>query len=115
VIENRRLYRHKFEQVTPILAEVMNVALPDAGFYLWAEVPALCQAPAQAAGLSTDEWFTRELLAQYNVAVLPGSYLARSAQGVNPGQGRVRLALVAGSDECVEAAHRIHAFIKTLG
>ena len=115
VVENRRLYRHKFEQVTPILAEVMDVALPDAGFYLWAEVPALCQAAALAAGLSTDEWFTRELLAQYNVAVLPGSYLARSAHGVNPGQGRVRLALVAGSDECVEAAQRIHAFIKTLG
>jgi len=115
VVENRRLYRHKFEQVTPILAEVMNVALPDAGFYLWAEVPAVCEAAAQAAGMSTDEWFTRELLAQYNVAVLPGSYLARSAHGVNPGQGRVRLALVAGSDECVEAAQRIHAFIKTLG
>jgi len=115
VVENRRLYRHKFEQVTPILAEVMNVALPDAGFYLWAEVPKVCEAAAQAAGLSTDEWFTRELLAQYNVAVLPGSYLARSAHGVNPGQGRVRLALVAGSDECVEAAQRIHAFIKTLG
>jgi N-succinyldiaminopimelate aminotransferase len=115
VVENRRLYRHKFEQVTPILAEVMNVALPDAGFYLWAEVPAVCEAAAQAAGMSTDEWFTRELLAQYNVAVLPGSYLARSAHGVNPGQGRVRLALVAGSDECVEAAQRINAFIKTLG
>jgi N-succinyldiaminopimelate aminotransferase len=115
VVENRRLYRHKFEQVTPILAEVMNVALPDAGFYLWAEVPAVCEAAAQAAGMSTDEWFTRELLAQYNVAVLPGSYLARSAHGLNPGQGRVRLALVAGIDECVEAAQRIHAFIKTLG
>jgi N-succinyldiaminopimelate aminotransferase len=115
VVENRRLYRHKFEQVTPILAEVMNVALPDAGFYLWAEVPAVCEAAAQAAGMSTDEWFTRELLAQYNVAVLPGSYLARSAHGLNPGQGRVRLALVAGIDECVEAAQRINAFIKTLG
>ncbi|TBO28754.1 succinyldiaminopimelate transaminase [Aquabacterium lacunae] len=115
VVENRRLYRHKFEQVTPILQAVMDVALPDAGFYLWAGVPAVCEAPARAAGLSTDEWFARELLAQYNVAVLPGSYLAREAQGVNPGAGRVRLALVAGVEECLEAAQRIKAFIESLG
>lgn len=114
VIENRRLYRHKFERVTPILKTVMNVALPDAGFYLWAEVPALLADRAQAAGLSLDEWFARELLAQYNVAVLPGSYLAREAWGINPGAGRVRLALVAGVDECVEAAERIQAFIQSL-
>jgi len=106
VVENRALYRQKFERVTPLLAEVMNVALPDAGFYLWAEVP------AHVCG-GSDEVFTRELLAQYNVAVLPGSYLAREANGVNPGRGRVRMALVAGVDECVEAAERIRAFIRT--
>ena len=106
VIENRALYRQKFERVTPLLAEVMNVALPDAGFYLWAEVP------AHVCG-GSDETFTRELLAQYNVAVLPGSYLAREANGVNPGQGRIRMALVAGVDECVEAAQRICDFIRT--
>lgn len=112
VVENRALYREKFERVTPVLAEVMDVALPDAGFYLWAAVPERFAPKAQAAGLSLDEWFTRELLAQYNVAVLPGSYLAREAQGVNPGNGRVRMALVAGVDECVEAAQRIRAFIQ---
>jgi len=106
VIENRALYRQKFERVTPLLAEVMNVALPDAGFYLWAEVP------AHVCG-GSDETFTRELLAQYNVAVLPGSYLAREANGVNPGQGRIRMALVAGVDECVEAAQRICDFIRS--
>jgi N-succinyldiaminopimelate aminotransferase len=63
-------------------------------------------------GHGSDEWFTKELLAQYNVAVLPGSYLAREANGVNPGQGRIRMALVAGVDECVEAAQRIKAFIQ---
>ena len=110
VVDNRTLYRQKFERVTPMLAEVMNVALPDAGFYLWAEVPA--HLPV-APGLSPDEWFTRELLAQYNVAVLPGSYLAREAHGVNPGRGRIRMALVAGVDECVEAAERIRAFIRS--
>lgn len=106
VVENRALYRQKFEKVTPILASVMDVALPDAGFYLWAKVP------AQVCG-GSDEAFTRELLAQYNVAVLPGSYLAREANGINPGAGRVRMALVAGVDECVEAAERIKAFIQS--
>ncbi|MEJ5897068.1 succinyldiaminopimelate transaminase [Aquabacterium sp. G14] len=106
VVENRALYRQKFERVTPILASVMNVALPDAGFYLWAEVP-------QHVCGGSDEAFTCELLAQYNVAVLPGSYLAREANGINPGAGRVRMALVAGVDECVEAAERIQAFIQS--
>ncbi len=106
VVDNRALYRQKFERVTPILASVMNVALPDAGFYLWAEVP-----PHVCGG--RDEAFTCELLAQYNVAVLPGSYLAREANGINPGAGRVRMALVAGVDECVEAAERIKAFIQS--
>ncbi|MFM2053240.1 MAG: hypothetical protein RL456_1277, partial [Pseudomonadota bacterium] len=105
VVENRELYRRKFAQVTPVLAEVMEVALPDAGFYLWAKVP------AHVLG-GSDTAFTRELLAQYNVAVLPGSYLAREAHGANPGAGRVRMALVAGVDECLEAAHRIAAFIR---
>ena len=109
---NRALYREKFARVTPILAEALDVALPDAGFYLWAAVPERFAPQAAASGLSLDEWFTRELLAQYNVAVLPGSYLAREAQGVNPGSGRVRMALVAGVDECVEAARRIRAFIQ---
>jgi N-succinyldiaminopimelate aminotransferase len=105
VVENRNLYRQKFAQVTPVLASVMDVALPDASFYLWAKVP-------EAVFGGSDTVFTRELLAQYNVAVLPGSYLAREAHGVNPGAGRVRMALVAGVEECLEAAHRIAAFIR---
>ncbi|MFM6990179.1 MAG: succinyldiaminopimelate transaminase, partial [Rhodoferax sp.] len=78
VVENRAQYREKFAQVTPMLAEVMDVALPDAGFYLWAKVQ----------GSDTD--FARDLLAQYNVTVLPGSYLAREAHGSNPGAQRIR-------------------------
>jgi N-succinyldiaminopimelate aminotransferase len=105
VIDNRALYRRKFAQVTPVLAEVMDVALPDAAFYLWARVPeTVCNG--------SDTRFARELLRQYNVAVLPGSYLAREAHGVNPGAGRIRMALVAGVDECLEAAQRIAAFIR---
>ena len=111
VIENRALYREKFDKVTPLLASVMDVALPDAGFYLWAKVP-------ESFG-GSDESFSRDLLAFYNVVVLPGSYLARHTQdrqdrqGGNPGQGRIRMALVAGTAECVEAARRIVAFVQS--
>jgi N-succinyldiaminopimelate aminotransferase len=101
VIENRALYRSKFAQVTPILAEVLDVALPDAGFYLWAQVR------------GNDVDFARDLFALYNVTVLPGSYLARDAQGANPGAGRIRMALVADTAECVEAAQRIVQFVKS--
>jgi N-succinyldiaminopimelate aminotransferase len=110
VQDNRRLYREKFAQVTPLLASVMDVALPDAAFYLWAGVPA--RFASHTPGLSADEAFARALLAQYNVTVLPGSYLAREAQGHNPGAGRVRLALVADTAECLEAAERIVAFCR---
>ena len=105
VVNNRAQYRAKFAQVTPVLAAALDMALPDAGFYLWAAVP----AHWATATLSADEAFARELLAQYNVTVLPGSYLARTAQGHNPGTGRIRMALVADTAECLEAAHRIAA------
>ncbi|WP_375575984.1 succinyldiaminopimelate transaminase [Paracidovorax oryzae] len=105
VEENRALYRSKFEQVTPLLAQVMDVALPDAGFYLWARVP-------ERLGMD-DAAFARALLAQYNVTVLPGSYLARESGGRNPGAGRVRMALVAEVEECLEAARRIVQFIQS--
>ena len=100
VIENRALYREKFHAVTPVLAQVLDVRLPDAGFYLWAKVR------------GSDEDFARALYAAYNVTVLPGSYLARSAQGHNPGAGYVRMALVAQTTECLEAAHRIADFVR---
>jgi len=107
VEENRAKYRRKFAQVTPVLAEVMRVGLPDAGFYLWADV-------SRVAPRGDDVEFARGLLAQYNVAVLPGSLLAREAHGINPGAGRIRLALVAEVDECLEAAHRLAAYCKAL-
>ena len=105
VEDNRRQYREKFARVTPLLERVMDVRLPDAAFYLWAGVPEVWK------GSDTD--FARALLAQYNVTVLPGSYLAREAGGVNPGRGRVRMALVADTAECVEAAERIVQFIQS--
>ena len=92
VIENRNLYRTKFAEVTPVLAEVMDVKLPDASCYLWAGVPAAWQ--------SSDTNFARDL------------YAAENVNGHNPGQGRVRMALVAETAECLEAAHRIARFIR---
>jgi N-succinyldiaminopimelate aminotransferase len=106
VIENREKYIAKFSQVTPLLQEVMEVALPDAGFYLWARVDKLLAI--------SDIEFAKRLYAEYNVTVLPGSYLGREAHGVNPGQNRIRMALVAEVDECLEAAQRIVEFTKKL-
>lgn len=105
VVDNRAQYRAKFAEVTPILAQVLDVQLPDASFYLWARVP-------DALGLSDTE-FARELLALYNVTVLPGSYLARDVNGANPGAQRIRMALVADTAECAEAARRIAEFVQT--
>lgn len=102
VVDNREQYRRKFATVTPLLEPVLDVRLPDASFYLWAGVP--------AAWNGDDAAFARALYAQYNVTVLPGSYLAREAQGSNPGRGRVRMALVADTAECTEAARRIAEF-----
>ena len=113
VLANRELYRRKFAQVTPMLADVLGVALPDAGFYLWAAIPASRRTGA-AGGVGDDIAFALGLLAQYNVAVLPGSLLAREAHGVNPGHGRIRMALVAGVEECVEAAQRIVSYSNSL-
>ncbi|MBL3557500.1 MULTISPECIES: succinyldiaminopimelate transaminase [Marinobacter] len=100
VRENRAAYRAKFEAVVPILREVMDVGFPDAGFYLWPETP------------MDDETFARELSAQQNVHVLPGRYLSRTVGNHNPGENRVRMALVAPIEECVEAARRIVTFVK---
>ncbi|MBK7457462.1 MAG: succinyldiaminopimelate transaminase [Betaproteobacteria bacterium] len=110
VVANRALYRAKFEQVTPLLAQVLDVALPDAAFYLWAGIP----------GGGDEIAWARGLLAQYNVNVLPGRLLARDMPGpnlarpANPGQGRIRMALVAPLAECLEAARRIVSYTESL-
>jgi N-succinyldiaminopimelate aminotransferase len=105
VRDNRRLYVEKFAQVTPIVAGHLKTSVPDAGFYLWADV--------SPTGLSDTE-FARRLRAQYNVSVLPGSFLAREAAGTNPGRNFIRIALVASVEECLEAAHRIASFCQSL-
>ncbi|MEO9333101.1 succinyldiaminopimelate transaminase [Pseudomonas guguanensis] len=97
---NRDLYREKFDAVLKILAPVMDVQRPDGGFYLWARTP------------GDDTLFTRDLFAAEHVTVVPGSYLSREVNGVNPGAGRVRMALVAPLGECIEAAERIRRFLE---
>ncbi len=103
VRENRAKYVQKFATVTPMLADVLDVRLPDAAFYLWANV--------ERTGL-TDTEFARRLHADYNVTVLPGSYLARTAHDTNPGRNFVRMALVADVNECIEGARRIVDFCR---
>jgi N-succinyldiaminopimelate aminotransferase len=102
VVENRRLYAEKFAKVVEILKPVLPVTMPDAGFYLWIRTPI------------ADTAFAQGLYRDYNVTVLPGSYLARSADGVNPGENFVRLALVASTEETVEAAQRIAEFSRKI-
>jgi len=112
VQDNRAQYRAKFAEVTPLLTPVMDVRLPDAGFYLWAGVPTHFGGKDYTDHPQRDTAFAQALYAQYNVTVLPGSYLAREWNGHNPGCHRVRMALVAETAECVEAARRIAQFIQ---
>lgn len=102
VKENRLAYREKFNKVLEILEPVMNIQQSDASFYLWPETP-IC-----------DEAFAKQLYAQEGVTVVPGSYLSRTVNGHNPGANRVRMALVASTEDCVEAATRIKRFIESL-
>jgi N-succinyldiaminopimelate aminotransferase len=102
VVTNRSLYRAKFDAVLEILGDILEVSRPDAGFYLWPVTPI------------PDTDFARDIFATANVSLLPGSYLSREVDGLNPGAGRARLALVAPLDECVEAAWRIRRFVESL-
>jgi N-succinyldiaminopimelate aminotransferase len=102
VVTNRQLYREKFDAVLAILSPIMNITIPEASFYLWAETTI------------SDTDFARRLFDEQNVTVLPGSFLARDNNNTNPGSHRIRMALVAPIEECIDAAHRIVKLIKTL-
>ncbi|WP_292996259.1 succinyldiaminopimelate transaminase [Nitrosomonas sp.] len=99
VVENRRLYAQKFSSSIALLSDTMAVQMPDAGFYLWIKTPV------------SDTESTKRLYQDYNVTVLPGSYLARDAHGMNPGKDYVRIALVASPQECIEAMNRIKSLV----
>ena len=95
VVANRDLYRDKFSAVLEQLQGHMEVSTPQAGFYLWPQTPI------------SDTEFARRLYAEEHVTVLPGRFLARDANGINPGKNRVRMALVAEPEQCLEAARRM--------
>jgi N-succinyldiaminopimelate aminotransferase len=99
VIANRALYRQKYDAVMKILAPIMPITRPSAGFYLWPQTPI------------ADDQFARELFIAQNITVLPGSFLSRTVKGINPGQNRIRMALVAPLEDCIEAAQRIRTFL----
>ncbi len=101
VTESREIYRQKFNTVLSILSPVMDVKLPDAGFYLWPRTD------------MSDTDFAQKLFAQQNITVLPGQYLSRIADNINPGENHIRMALVATPEETTEAAHRIKHFLET--
>jgi N-succinyldiaminopimelate aminotransferase len=106
VRDNRNQYREKFAACTPLIGEVLSTAMPDASFYLWAKVDKLARI--------SDTEFARGLLEHYNVTVLPGSFFAREANGVNPGANFIRIALVASLSECLDASNRIRQFAQQL-
>ena len=106
VLDNRNQYREKFAACTPLIGEVLSTAMPDASFYLWAKVDKLARI--------SDTEFARGLLEHYNVTVLPGSFFAREANGVNPGANFIRIALVASLSECLDASNRIRQFAQQL-
>ena len=100
VKENRALYQKKFNDVLEVIGTSLDVKMPDASFYLWAKTPA------------SDEDFAQKLFAEQNITVLPGSYLSRESDGINPGSQHVRMALVASYEECIEAAKRMRQFME---
>ena len=102
VEHNRQLYKKKFTDVIDILSPVINVSQPEAAFYLWVPTPV------------SDEAFARDLYEQQNITVLPGSYLSRINNGINPGKDHVRMALVADNDECILAAEKVKTFCENL-
>lgn len=99
VRENRLEYDKKYKAVASVMKPALPIAIPPAGFYLWPQLSI------------DDQSFTQRMLADYNVRIVPGSYLAQNNNNQgnsqdNPGKNRVRLALVAPLDECITAAKR---------
>jgi len=99
VAVNRGLYQEKFDRVLPILSDVLELSRPEGGFYLWPDID------------GDDAQFTRALYERTNMIILPGSYLARDANGANPGASRVRISLVPALQQCIEAAERLRGFL----
>ena len=96
VIENRRLYGEKYAIADEILGNLPGYRSPEAGFFLWLPV-------------EDGEAATLRLWQETGLRVLPGAYLSQEAGGVNPGQGYVRVAMVAPKDEMADGLRRLRA------
>ena len=106
VVQNRHLYRQKFDAVTQVLETSFSLNEPDGGFYHWINLNC------------SDEVFCQKLFQQQAVKVMPGSFLSRpvnrNGSVVNPGAQHIRVAWVAELAECIEAAERIVALKESL-
>ena len=102
VVENRALYREKFDTVRPLVSKLFNVGQPPGAFFFWLPLPI------------DDEKYTEQLFVEENITVLPGSYLARTVNNMNPGSNRIRVALVATVDQCVQGIRRLCEFSRQM-
>tara|TARA_R110002051_G_scaffold4496_5_gene23989 strand:- start:134 stop:1315 length:1182 start_codon:yes stop_codon:yes gene_type:complete len=103
VAHNRALYQEKFALWMSELGELLDLRMPEAGFYFW------IKAPEQFGG--DDERFVKALYEHANIHALAGRYLSREVNGENPGRGYVRIALVASVEESREAIRRIRQLL----
>ena len=94
MIDNRRQYQEKYALADEIFGDVPGYASPEAGFFLWLPVQ-----DGEAAAL--------KLWQETGVRVLPGAYLAREIDGLNPGDTYIRVAMVAPMAETKRGLHAI--------
>ena len=83
---SRVLYQQKFADADATFAGMQGYQPPGGGFFLWLPVE-----DGEAAAL--------KLWRETGVRVLPGAYLSRDVGGDNPGNGYIRVALVAPRQE----------------
>jgi N-succinyldiaminopimelate aminotransferase len=100
VQENQALYRAKFDLADQIIGNRYGYKRPAGGFFLWLDVSA--QGGSEAA--------TLKLWKEAGLRVLPGKYAAREqADGFNPGENYIRIAMVQDREVTAEALHRLVA------
>ena len=87
VAQMREEYRQKRDILVEALTSIgLPDCTPDATIYLWQRVP---------KGMTSVEFATKLLAPEVAIVTTPGSWLSeKAADGVNPGEGFVRFALV---------------------
>ena len=90
VVENRALYQEKYAIADRVMGGVQGYMPPEAGFFLWLPVE-----DGEAAAM--------KLWTETGIRVLPGAYLAQGKPGDNPGEGFIRVAMVAPKQDMERA------------